>query len=493
MKNETPLIFSLYLPQFHAIPENDAWWGEGFTDWENVKRALPLFDGHNQPRIPFNNNYYDLKNTDELYRQSLLATEFGVGGFCFYHYWFEGKKLLETPIENYRDDKRITLPYFLCWANHTWLNSWGAPRVQDEILIKQRYGNEEIWEQHFNYLLDFFNDSKYMRINDKPVFMIYMPHDIPRIEKMITMWNKSAIENGIDGIYFIQMNTFAGVDHRTNLYDAIVDFEPLCTWGGKGNMVSGTLTVYDYDLIYEEILNRTNNRETRVFHGAFPDWDNTARKGMWGALVEGATPDKFENYIFALLKKSHIEKNELLLINAWNEWAEGTYLEPDEKNGTAYLQAIKNALKSFDSWKLKQELESIKSSDRLFYRKTYDAYDLTAKWLISELDGLKMIKYFETTKFANLAIYGAGNLGMALIKALEDSKLNICYVIDKNAKFLEFNKHMRLVGLHEIMGLESVDAIIVTVVNGFYDIYHDIKSTGTEAEIISINAIIESL
>ncbi len=499
--NIIPKIVALYLPQYHCIPDNDIWWGKGFTEWTNVKKAKPLFEKHNQPRVPLDNNYYDLTNSDVMYEQASLAAKFGIGGFCFYHYWFEGRKLLEKPVEAFREDRRIDFPYCLCWANHTWLNSWGPPRLQDEILVKQGYGNEKEWKQHFDYLLDFFLDKNYIRIDNKPIFLLYVAQDIPRVEKMISMWNFWATESGLEGIYFVQMHTGFKYDGRTDLYNAKVDFEPTRSWNINKTRVYPkendleTLQLIDYDLIYEGILARQYSPKDHCFYGAFTGWDNTPRQGRWGLMAYGATPDKFQNYLLELLKKSFLAENEIVLINAWNEWAEGAYLEPDEQNGYGYLQAVKNALTTFSKWKDYKDcvLKERPKSNFIEEERQYGAFKMANRWLNSELAGVHIADFFIKAGYCSIAIYGAGYFGMNLIKALENTKVEVSYIIDKNSASLEYRKETKLVSLIEAKKLSTVDAIIVTVVNGFTEIYYEIREAGFTTEIISINAIIDSL
>lgn len=507
-----PLILALYLPQFYRIPENDRWWGEGFTEWVNVKKAAPLFTGHVQPRRPLNNNYYSLADDPDntvMREQALLADSFGVSGFCFYHYWFEGKQLLEAPAERYRRDGQIDLPYCLCWANHTWLNAWAGPRLQDTIFIKQRYGNEEAWRRHFNYLLDFFRDDRYIKIDHKPVFFMYMPKDMPRLERMIELWNQWAREAGFAGLYLIQMHSAAGFDVRRDLFSAKVDFEPLRTWSKKA---AGTemelsipaaekeslkkLGVHDYDLIYEKILARKYTKADRIFYGAFTDWDNTPRRGRLGITVRGSTPEKFQKYLFELLRRSAIAENEILLINAWNEWAEGAYMEPDEQHGHGYLQAVKNARAMLAQWQKNPSVDIEPQggeADADAEPKVHSPYFYAAKWLYNEVSGLHAADFLADAGFRTIAIYGAGQLGMVLLKAMENGPVEAVYIIDQDAALLDYHKETKVVSITEAVTMPKVDAIIVTVVNGFAEIYQELKTAGLDAEIIHINAIIDCL
>ena len=190
---------ALYLPQFHEIPENNEWWGHGFTEWVNVKKAVPLFEGHQQPRIPLDNNYYDLSDVNVMRWQTELAKKYGIYGFCFYHYWFNGKKLLEKPVDNYLEAKDIDFPFCICWANEHWTNKWATEN--DRVLIEQKYGGREQWKEHFDYLLPFFKDSRYIYQDGKPLFVLYRPELVTRRREMLEYWNQLALENGKTSTY----------------------------------------------------------------------------------------------------------------------------------------------------------------------------------------------------------------------------------------------------------------------------------------------------
>lgn len=195
-------IVAFHLPQFHTFPENDEWWGKGFTEWVNVKNAKPLYKGHNQPRVPLNNNYYDLSKIENMVAQMDLAREYGIHAFCYYHYWFDGKLLLHKPLEAIRDYQGVKLNYFLCWANEPWARTWDGHET--DVLMPQRYGDRPEWERHFEYLLSFFKDQYYEKIDNKPVLVLYRCTSIPKCEEMIACWNQLCKQNGFDGIYIIE-------------------------------------------------------------------------------------------------------------------------------------------------------------------------------------------------------------------------------------------------------------------------------------------------
>jgi lipopolysaccharide biosynthesis protein len=193
-------IIAFYLPQFHEIPENNAWWGEGFTEWTNVKKAQPLYRGHYQPRIPLGQNYYDLCRIETLVWQTNIARNYGISGFCFYHYWFNGKLLLEKPIELYLNHSECELPFCLCWANESWTNGWVSEN--NDVIMPQTYGGESEWESHFLYLLKYFKDPRYITKDGKPLLVIYKPQEITNLPLMLDYYQKRALEHGFEGIHF---------------------------------------------------------------------------------------------------------------------------------------------------------------------------------------------------------------------------------------------------------------------------------------------------
>ncbi|MBQ5320865.1 MAG: glycoside hydrolase family 99-like domain-containing protein [Oscillospiraceae bacterium] len=359
---------AFYLPQFHTIPENDAWWGEGFTEWVNVKNAKPQFKGHSQPEVPLGNNYYNLLNPDVQVKQAQLAQEYGVGGFCYYHYWFEGKLLLEKPMENMLSNNSVDIPFCICWANETWARTWDGQEKQ--VLMKQNYNEDrEAWKAHFEYLLPFFKDSRYILHDGKPMMLIYKPHLITNCREMIGYWRELAIDAGFKGIYFGYQHPSAFDADCSELgFDFGIEFEPFYTvreihseisscgkplyairnpkwfWTKLKRKLLNLPVIYDYDDIWTRILNRTPEKDG-VIPGAFPAWDNTPRRGNKSNVFYQATPEKFKRYFAKRVQRAKdIYNAPYLFINAWNEWAEGAHLEPDTVNGYGYLEAFKRGL-----------------------------------------------------------------------------------------------------------------------------------------------------
>lgn len=363
-------IITFYLPQFHQIPENDLWWGEGFTEWVNVKKAKPLFEGHNQPVEPLDKNYYDLLDTDNIRWQANLAKKYDVFGFCIYHYWFDGTLLLEKPLEQLRDSTDIDINYCICWANEHWTNSWVSQ--SEKILIEQKYGDKKEWKEHFDYLLSFFNDSRYIKEDNEPLIVIYRPEIIPCLNQMIDYWKELAIKNGFKGLKIAYQHI--GLDLQKNnddsRFDYNIEYQPMYSMtlsSGKGkhilnyikkiinnsflskqnaNILSNArkkVKLLDYDKLWNFILTMEKQSEKSI-PGAFVRWDNTPRKGHAGIVTTGVTPEKFEKYLTKqIIRAENYYHSDKLFLFAWNEWAEGGYLEPDSENGYRYLEAIKQA------------------------------------------------------------------------------------------------------------------------------------------------------
>ena len=365
--NQTKVI-AFYLPQYHAIPENDKAWGEGFTEWTNVKKAVPYFKGHYQPRVPLNHNYYNLLNPEAQEWQSDLAQKYNVFGFCYYHYWVkDGKMLLEKPAENMLANENITEPFCFCWANENWSKTWTGN--DEDLIAVQDYGGQEDWKKHFNYLVNFFRDERYITLDGKPVFIIYKPELMPDFKGMVSYFKSAAIEAGFPGLeVMVQFPTYLWNDkYDESAFDHYIDFEPAYTTYLQGKTsgstkLRATITKilgqravkqlkevfnkphhYNYDDVWNEIISRVfpNNK---FVCGGFTDWDNSPRKKR-SVVFDGASPEKFSKYLNALVKKAKQTSVDVVFLDAWNEWGEGAYLEPDEKYKHAYLEAVRDAIK----------------------------------------------------------------------------------------------------------------------------------------------------
>lgn len=346
-------IIALYMPQFHVIDENNKWWGNNYTEWDNVKRGKKYKKNQYQPRIPLNNNYYCLLDSSVQEYQSELAMAYGIYGFCYYHYWFSGKLLLEKPMENMLKNKKIKIPFCISWANHTWRKSQSTDSKY--ILIEQKYGDSKEWIDHFNYLLPFFKDERYILKSNKPIFIIHDSSRFENLNEFMQCWNELAKANGFDGVFFI--NT---LKNRRDIkltkeynFDAQFEFEPSFSIYNKSYLFEiiskikrnfyrdflHQVMVFDYNKIWNKII-KFNFNDYITYNGCYVDWDNTPRWKNSGNYHKNACPERFKYYF----KKLYMKSNEFIFINAWNEWGEGAYLEPDEKNKYGYLQAIKDVV-----------------------------------------------------------------------------------------------------------------------------------------------------
>lgn len=358
---------AFHLPQYHTFPENDEWWGKGFTEWINVKKAQPLFNGHNQPKVPLNDNYYNMLYHETWTWQAKLAKKYGVYGFCYYHYWFDGKLLMEKPLEKLLDSRDIDFPFCMCWANEPWTRSWDGK--SNSIIMPQRYGSEKDWRKHIQYLIPFFKDSRYIKIDGKPMFLLYRTESIENCDLMIQCWDEECKKQGLAGIWIVEeLNGFQDAP-RCERSNALVEFQPNYIQKTKAriehrtdtirskvfcmiNGIHGRMKLFDYDDIWNRIIHhKSRDFGKELYLGAFVDWDNSPRKGENASIFCGATAEKFKNYLEQLQRKAIGEGREFIFINAWNEWAEGAYLEPDEKNHYSYLEALKAVV---------QELEILK-------------------------------------------------------------------------------------------------------------------------------------
>lgn len=355
-----PRIIALFLPQFHTIPENDEWWGKGFTEWTNVRKARPLFVGHEQPRVPLNENYYDLSKADSLRHQAGLARKYGVYGFCFYHYWFAGgKKLLEKPAELLLENKDIDINFCFSWANEPWARTWDGKA--HHVLMPQEYGGEQEWRRHFEYLVPFFKDQRYIKEDGCPMFVIYKPQSMPDANAMMTLWDRLAKEAGFRGMHFVETLRGGHADPRELPFKAKMEFEPIRTnyrqkpltlnykrvrrrFIGLINSFFHTSFLLNVPFRFSDVAKRSLLLKSsgNTYGGVFVGWDNTARRGLVATIVLPPTKKEFKDYLREKIKITQDEyKENYVFINAWNEWCEGAYLEPDTVHGYDYLEAIK--------------------------------------------------------------------------------------------------------------------------------------------------------
>ncbi len=350
LRHPSVRAIAFYLPQFHTIPENDQWWGKGFTEWSNVKPAKPLFKGHYQPHIPDALGYYDLSKPEVMAQQVELAKLYGLGGFCFYFYWFDGKTLLEMPVRNYLEDKNLDFPFCLCWANENWTRRWDG--LDNEVLIGQSHSARDD-VAFIKHIAQYVRDNRYIRVNGKPLILVYRPQLLPNAKATAKRWRNWCRKNGIGEIYLAYTQSFETVDPAEYGFDAAVEFPPNNMGVPPCNSpeVKASSKFKGHALDWSYLLERSRNYTAvpyALHRGACPSWDNTARRGANATVLLNANPDDFEEMVRNAAReacKTFASRSErLVFINAWNEWAEGTHLEPDKKYGYAWLQAIRQAL-----------------------------------------------------------------------------------------------------------------------------------------------------
>lgn len=357
-----PRLIAFYLPQYHPIPENDAWWGKGFTEWTNVAKAKPLFKGHYQPHLPADLGFYDLRVPEVREQQAELAREAGIEGFCYWHYWFAGKQLLERPFHEVLASGKPDFPFCLAWANESWTGVWhGAP---GRILIEQTYPGEEDYQKHFLALLPAFQDKRYIQIDGKPLFILYRPSAVPNLQTFTDIWRKKAKEHGLKGIYFVGSEymivkksrpdldgwildspCISGFNRSKRLKDLIIKAINKLTrvnWNLKINPYTNhpfTYKTHDIKNFNKNLLAIDENE----FPTIVPNWDNTPRSGYRGSVWLDSSPDFFSYQLsqYAELISNRKIDHQIIFIKSWNEWAEGNYLEPDQKFGKSYLNAIR--------------------------------------------------------------------------------------------------------------------------------------------------------
>jgi lipopolysaccharide biosynthesis protein/glycosyltransferase involved in cell wall biosynthesis len=349
-KNTFPVkTIAFYLPQYHPIPENDKWWGKNFTDWINVSKAKPIFNGHYQPQIPYELGFYDLRIPDIMKQQIDMAKSFGIYGFCFYYYWFAGKRLLENPLEMFLEHKDWDFNFCLCWANENWTRRWDGK--ESDILISQTHSNEDDLA-FIKDIVKFISDPRYIKIDDKPVIIIYRPSLFPDMKRTVITWRNFCREYGIGEIFIGMTQTFGDFNPTPYNLDFAIEFPPL-------NFHPSEITklicndadfhghIFDGKNLQENIDFNNKSIEYKWFRGLMLNWDNTARRGLHSSIYLGITPNVFMKWFYSACKYA-IETNPtnecFVFINAWNEWAEGTHLEPCHKLGYSYLNRISKVL-----------------------------------------------------------------------------------------------------------------------------------------------------
>jgi lipopolysaccharide biosynthesis protein len=374
---------AIYLPQFHPVPENDEWWGKGFTEWTNVAKAKPLFEGHYQPHLPADLGFYDLRIAEIREEQAKMAREYGIYGFCYYHYWFNGKRIIERPFQEVFESGKPDFPFMLCWANENWTKVWDGS--DKEILLEQKYSAEDD-RKHIQSLIPYFKDKRYIRVNDKPVISIYRTTSFPDIKSTLKIWREEAAKHDLE-LYICRFESLKyGKEFLKDGFDASVEFQPVGETYGKYRDEqlkerTGSLNykIKDYFLKntvkhllpgwykrysikyylkvnaepidyndYVKFASQQKLPDYKMFPGISPMWDNSSRRKNNPLIFYNSTPDTYKKWFITILKKftPYSKEENFVFINAWNEWAEGNHLEPDQKWGRQYLQATKEAIAS---------------------------------------------------------------------------------------------------------------------------------------------------
>ncbi len=348
-------VIAFYLPQFHPVPENDEWWEPGFTEWTNVTKAKPLYRGHYQPKLPSSLGFYDLRVPESRMAQAEMAKQYGITAFCYWHYWFgDGKRILERPFQEVLESGKPDFPFLLGWANASWKGfDYGCDNERN-LLIEQKYPGEEDYINHFKSVLKAFKDPRYFRVDDKPVFLLFQPNELPDSKVFIDLWNRLALENGLKGIFFI------GQTDRSS------QISELHEQGFNAVNINRLFNAYDagFRKTHKRVIRKLHllkripyKKAVRYFEGpedsleycypsVYPNWDHSARSGRKALILEDSRPEYFKAYfsnmVSKIMKKG--EKHRIVFIKSWNEWAEGNYLEPDRKYGPGYLEAIRDVL-----------------------------------------------------------------------------------------------------------------------------------------------------
>ena len=343
-------LIAFYLPQFHPIPENDKWWGPGFTEWTNVTRGRPLYKGHYQPRRPAELGYYDLRVKEVRHRQAELARKHGIHGFCYHYYWFSGRRLLERPLDLMLADRELDFPFCLCWANENWSRRWDGS--EESILMEQKYAEGDA-ERFIRDVLPILQDPRYITVDGAPVLLVYRPAIVPNLPSVVQTWRQTAEEHAGLRLHLCAVQSFGYANGVQDGFDAMVEFPPHgVVIGEVPDRVRGLSPefkgkIYSYADAIKYSLEAGSAIGQPIYRGIMTGWDNTARRRHTSHIFHGATPERYEVWLRHLIeytRRNHTADRRLVFINAWNEWAEATYLEPDEKYQYGFLEATARAV-----------------------------------------------------------------------------------------------------------------------------------------------------
>jgi lipopolysaccharide biosynthesis protein len=345
---------AFYLPQYHPTPENDEWWGPGFTEWTNTAKARPLFRGHYQPHIPANLGFYDLRQPETREAQAALAVEHGIEAFCYYHYWFgRGRRLLQRPFEEVLRDGRPDFPFCLCWANESWTGIWHG--LESRVLVEQTYPGRDDIVQHFEAILPALCDPRYVTVDGKPLFLVYNPLELPSGEEFTDTWRRLAARAGLPGLYLVGVENEPWVPEHSGFDGATthnIHLARNCSsprWSGFKYWYRRFLRRPPLLFTYEDAIKHfilDECRKPNVYPCVIPNWDNTPRSGLRGLVLSGSTPALFGRHLRQVIGQvaQKPEEHRLVFIKSWNEWAEGNHLEPDQRFGMEYLQILRDEL-----------------------------------------------------------------------------------------------------------------------------------------------------
>ncbi|WP_294144436.1 glycoside hydrolase family 99-like domain-containing protein [uncultured Selenomonas sp.] len=489
-------VLAMYLPQFHRVRENDAWWGEGFTEWTTVRSAEPLFPRHEQPKVPMNHRYYNLLDPETMRWQAELMHRYDVDGMCFYHYYFkDGRRILERPAENLLRWKDIDMPFCFSWANESWVRSWsrmsqnegnpwsakfdGAAKPGDDgILLTQAYGDEVAWRAHYAYLSPFFHDLRYILHDNMPLFLIYKPDLIPCLREMLACWDELARAEGFDGVYVVGTNVrdaaakgLKGVNLQEP-QDTMRRFFPE-NYQNPDHVAKSL----DYAEVWQRLVNKSVPQGISL--GGFAGYDDTPRRGHGGSVIRKRSPEIFQRGMIALLRKAETVGSPYIFLNAWNEWGEGMYLEPDEKDGLAFLEALKAARKdakrhlevddekmastgASSSSEASAKIDALVAENATLAKNCdrYRGYWTTMETWIGLLEtGGSIATWLRSQGIQNIAIYGLGMMGKHLLYQLQKEKFSVYYAIDQQTE--QGHGELSVYALED--ELPDADAVLVTV------------------------------
>lgn len=499
---------AMYLPQFHKVPENDEWWGKGFTDWRAMASAKPLFAGHKQPKAPLGNYQYDLLDKGTLQWQEGLMKSYHVYGLCFYHYWFKnGRRILEKPAENLLRWKDIDIPFCFSWANESWGRSWSnvgnqnvwasafetpGEHIGNGTLLEQDYGSREDWESHFNYFLPFFEDGRYIKKDGRPIVLIYLPGDMHCLKEMREAWDELAVLHGFPGVYII--GNYCDGKER-DFIDAALVAEPSMTinrafparYADKDRME--VARCLPYEEVCRESLKWTAPSDMKMYYGGFSNYDDTPRRGNAGSVIYNDTPEKFKVYLTDLYAKNAACGNEFVFVNAWNEWGEGMHLEPDEEYGSGFLEAVPYAEKHYpeEMYKYAHKDEGCKTDVGQMQASRYSQeVSVLDNWMLLLERRLEIAQWLARHGYRRVGIYGLGVLGRHLLTQLGRHQLGYLCCIDRNAKGLNLDVPVFLPD--EIPGL---DLLVITNVHIYSEICGGLG--GVDCEMISLELLVKNV